>query len=178
MEQTIAVVTQVPRLHTVGHQFQTDEQHAEADADVTDGLGVLAFDEHDQDNARDQSDGSQSVRIEQPQKQAAVGLDGAQADDLGRDGGADVRAHDDGYRLTQIQNPRADQSDSQDNRSRGTLNHRGDHGTGENAHDHIAGDLFQYPLQSGAGTVFQTVAHDLNAVEEHGQTAQKLNNGA
>ena len=30
----------------------------------------------------------------------------------------------------------------------------------------------KYPLQSGAGTVFQTVAHDLNAVEEHGQAAK------
>ena len=165
-------------LDAVGHQVQTHEEDAEADGDVADGLGVLLLDEHDQDDADHQGDGGQGIGIEEPQQPAAVGLDGTQADDLGGDGGTDVGTHDDGHGLPQVQHAGADQGHGQHDGGGGGLDDSGDQGTGQDAHEHIAGDFLQHPFQGCAGAVLQAVAHQLNAVEEHGQTAQQLDDGS
>ena len=165
------------RLHAAGHQVQTYKQDAEADADIADGIGALGLNEHQQHNADDKSDRRKRVRVEQPQQPASVGLNGAETDDLCRDGCADIGAHDDGHGLPQIQHARANQGDRQNDGSGGALDHGGDQRARENAHHNISGDLFQHAFQCGAGAVFQAVAHQLDAVQEQGKSAQKLHDG-
>ena len=161
------------RLHAGGHQIQAGEQDAEADADVANGLGGLLLHEHQQNDAHQQGQRRQGVGVKEPQEPVVPGVDGAQADDLGGDGGADVGAHGDRHGLLQVQHTGAYQGHGEHDRSRGALDHRRDQRAGDHAHDHIAGDLFQHPLQRGAGAVLQAIAHQVDAVKEHGQTAQQ-----
>ena len=140
------------RVHGGGHVQKAGEQDAEADENIADSFYTLALHEHDENDAHHQGD-------------------------LGGDGGADVGAQDDGDGLPQGQHARTDQGHGQHDGSGGALNDGRDQRTGEHAHQDIAGDLFQYLFQGCAGTVFQTVAHDLDTVEEHGQATQQLDDG-
>ena len=72
---------------------------------------------------------------------------------------------------------RADQTDRQHDGGGGTLDHRGDQRTGDHAHNNVTGNLLKNPLQCRAGAVFQTVAHQFDAIKEHGQAAKQLDNG-
>ena len=109
------------RLHAAGHQVQTYKQDAEADADIADGIGALGLNEHQQHNADDKSDRRKRVRVEQPQQPASVGLNGAETDDLCRDGCADIGAHDNTDALYNLHHTGIHKADYHNGSRRGRL---------------------------------------------------------
>ena len=165
-------------LDAVGHQAQAYKQHTKAHENIADGFGGLGLHKHQQDNTHNQGHRRQGIRIKQHQHQAVTGLNGGQTNDLCRYRSADVGAHDNGNRLFQVQHTCTNQSNRQHNGGRGTLNHRRYQRTGQNAHQHISRHFFQHTLQRRTGAVFQAVAHDLDTIEEHSKTAQKLDDGS
>ena len=164
-------------LDSAGHIHKANKQDTKTNANITDGLGLAALYEHDQNDTDQKSDGCQCIRIEQPQQPifAAIVHEG-QRGDPGSHGGADIGAHDDGHGLFQRQNTSADQRDGKNNGSSGTLNDCCNKSAGQNTKDHITGHFFKNSFQGSAGTVFQTVAHNFDTIEEHSKTAQHLDN--
>ena len=62
-----------------------------------------------------------------------------------------------------------------DDRRRGALDDGRHDGAGQKSKNDIVGQLAQKILQGRAGALFQAVAHDFHAVEEHCQAAQQGN---
>ena len=163
-------------LDCTGHIHQTHEEDTKTDADIADGLGLVALDEHDQDDARKQSDGGKGICIKQPQQPVIAGLHEGQVGQPGSDGSTNVSTVDDGNGLLQVQDTGTDQSNGQNDCGSGTLDDSRNHSTGQNTHEDISCHLLQHALECFAGTVLKAVTHDFNAIEEHRQTAEHLDN--
>ena len=88
-------------LHTTGHEIQANEQNAEADENISNGFGGFGFHEHQQNDTDHQSHRSQRIGVKQHQQPIVSRLNGRQANNLCRNRGANVGAHDNGNSLLQ-----------------------------------------------------------------------------
>ena len=155
------------------HIDESHEQDAESDADGTQGIHPVPFQEHDADNSQDQRHGRQVIRLEKIEETACAGIQVHQTDDLGCNGRTYVGAQNNTDRLPEGQEPRSDQTDCQyDGRCRG-LDHACDQHTEQESQCRFGGNAGQCLFHSAAGGAFQSVAHQAHSVKEHGQPAQK-----
>ena len=156
----------------VGHSHHAGEEDAEAHADLARALDAALFDEHDEDNADYECRRSEGRGLEYLEHDVAGGLYIHEADDLRRYRGADVRAHDYADRLPQCEYACGQQADRQDYRGRGGLDYGSDQHAGQQPRKGVPRQLLQQNAQRIARTLFEALAHDLHAVEEHGQAAK------
>ena len=97
-----------------------------------------------------------------------------QRDELSGNGGANIGAHDDPYRLLQCHHAGVYKPHYHDGRCRRRLNHRRDAGTHSHTQEAVGSQPFQDSLHPVAGGVFQAAAHHLHAVEEQRQSSQQV----
>ena len=93
------------RQHRCAHHVHADEQHAQSRQDRADVLDLHALDEYDQRHADKRDERRDGTDIKR--------------DELTGDGGADVGAHDDPYRLGQRHHARVDEAHDHDRRGAG-----------------------------------------------------------
>jgi len=156
----------------VGHRHHAGEEDAEAHADLARALDTALFDEHDEDDADYQRGGSEGRGLEYLEHDVAAGLYVHEADDLRRHRGADVGAHDYADGLAQSEYARGQQADRQDDGGRGGLDYGRDQHAGQQSSKGVPRQLLQQDAQRIARALFEALAHDLHAVEEHGQAAK------
>ena len=144
--------------HGILHGLHADEQKAQTQHDLADGPLPPALDEHVKQDAHRRQDRPQKSRLEQRQ-QKVVGGDIPQAQQLRRHGGADIGAHDDAHRLTELHDPGVDKADTHNRGGRRALDQSGDHRTQQNAFEDIAGQPLQNIFQTAAGELLQAVRH-------------------
>ena len=147
------------------HRVHADKEKAQPQDDLPHDAFAPAAQEQIQHNARRSQEGAQYGGLEQQKKQV-VGGDIPQAQELCRDGGADIGPHDDADRLLQLHDARVNEADAHDGGGGGALDQSGDQRAQQDTPEHIAGQPFQYALQTAAGQLLQAVGHGGHAEEE------------
>ena len=147
------------RLHDSAHGVDAEEQKSEAEDGGADVLHLSLLGElHDE---------------EAHEHDAEHVIGQLEGDDLRRDGGADVRAHDDGDGLTQPHETSRHETDGHDRGGAGALQHRRGQCTGQNAEEGVLRHGGQNGTHAFASRLLQVVAHEVHAVQEQGQTAEQ-----
>ncbi len=146
-------------LHNAAHGVDAQEQQTEAKDGAAAQLDVLLLRQAHDDKAHEH-DG-----------QHVVGQ--LEGDDLRRDGGADVRAHDDGDGLAQFHQPCRHETDGHNRGGAGALQHCRSHRASQHADNGVLGDRRQNGAHAVARSILQAAAHEVHTVEKNGQTAQK-----
>ena len=146
-------------LHDSAHGVDAEEQKPEAEDGGADVLHLALLGElHD----------------EEAHKHDAEHVIGQlEGDDLRCDGGADVRAHDNGNGLAQPHEARSHKTDGHDRGGAGALQHRRGQRTGQNAEEGVLRHGGQNGAHALASCLLQVVAHEVHAVQEQGQTAEQ-----
>ena len=134
-------------LNSAGHIHQTNEQNTKTHANIANGLGLAALDKHNQHNANEQCNRCQRICVKQPQQPViATVFNECQGGNPCSHSSTNIGTHNDGYSLLQVQDTCANQRNSQNDGSSGTLNNSSYQRTGQNTHDNITGNLFQDTL--------------------------------
>ena len=147
------------RLHRRAHHFHTDKEHAETGENAAVMVYLRLFEKDDKRHAHKGKQRSELADVE--------------GDQLARDRGADVRAHDDPDSLPQRHHSGVNEADHHDGRGRGGLNRRRDARAHQDAEEAVRREALEDLLHAVAGRGFQTGAHHLHAVEEQRQAAQQ-----
>ena len=160
------------RFHGRGHRVHAREQQAEADHDLADVALFRRFQKHVQNRADERHDRREAVGLAQLEQQAAAG-DVRQADQLARDGRADVCAHDDADGLRQLHDARVHEADDDDRRARGRLDDARDDRAQRHRADGGRRETAQNALHLSARDLLKTRAHDAHAVQEQSDASRK-----
>ena len=155
------------RLDGAGHEAQTDKQNAEADKNGADFLFPFLL--RKQQHKRADSD---QHRCKELRLHDLAPL--AHGNQPCRDGRTDIGAHDDAHRLIQRQDPCIYKADHHNGRRRGALNDRRDQRSQKDSQKPVVGNVAQHPLHLSAGCLLESVRHDIHAVQEHSEAADKF----
>jgi len=154
------------------HGVHAEHQGGEAQQDHAGVLLLAGPAHHVQDDADERQDRSEGGRLEQLHPDVGAG-DAREAEDPGRDGRADVRAHDDVDRLMERHDAGIDEADHHDGRGGGGLDDGGDAEAREKARHLAGGESAEQRLELAAGGLFQGAAHDAHAEEEEAEPADQ-----
>ena len=141
------------------HQIHADEQNAQAHAHHARLLERFFFIEHHDHHDADKGE-----------YRTGIELDGQQE---GRNGGADVRAHDDADGLNQREQLGVHETHYHHRRRAGGLDDSGNAYACDQSDKAVPCHQGKKVFQFGPGGVFQAFAHGAHAEEEKGQAAQQ-----
>ena len=93
--------------------------------------------------------------------------------DPGRQRRADVGAHDDAHRLSELHDAGIDQANQHDGHGRRGLDGNGDAGAQQQALKGVGGHLAKRFFQLSARQLLEPRGHDMHSVEEKGKSANQ-----
>ena len=137
------------------------------------GRAALASDRKDHDDADGGEDGREVVGLQEGHDDI-VTSEAGQGEQPGRDGGADVGAHDNIDSLTQLHDAGVDEADDHDGGGGGGLDDGRDEGAEEDTAQRAAGQMLEQALQAQTGAALERLAEKVHAIEEQGKAAYKL----
>ena len=152
------------------HRLHTGHQHREPEENLSKVTTAFVLAEHQVDNTDCRQYRRKGRGFAQLNKEV-VARNRGQRQQPGGNGRADVRTHNDAYRLGKAHDARVYKTDNHDRCGRRRLNDRRDTGTKQNRFNRIAGQFFQNPLKFAAGSLGQTVPHDIHTIKEQRKTA-------
>ena len=157
--------------HRARHSVHASHQDGEAQQDLADAaLAVLA--DHIKPDADKAEDGAPRIGVEHL-GQEAVALQAGQREQPAGDGGADVGAHNDADGLVQFHQARVDEADRHNGGSAAGLNDGGDSHAQQQRPDGAGSHRGEDTLQFAASGLLQRLAHQVHAVQEHGDAAHQ-----
>ena len=140
------------------HGFDADEQKTQADENLPHRFFHALIEKGEEQNAHEGQNGSKHFRLEQGEKKIFI-RQSAQPENLSRDGGADVGAHDDTHRLPELQDTSVDKANAHDGGRGGGVDHAGHHRAQQYTLQDVVGQPLQHGCQLSAGQLFQTRGH-------------------
>ena len=158
--------------HGAAHHLHAEHENGEADKDGGDILLAIRLGKHQDRHAGKGKIRGKCDRFEQVQNHA-VTADGVQAQEPCGEGSTEVRAEDDIDSFRKLHDAGIDETDHHDSRCGRRLDQRGDAHAEEPGCEFILGNAGEKTLQLSAGSLGETSAHDIHAVEEEGETADQ-----
>jgi len=147
------------------HREHAREKYAEADEYLTKLLagGLVGY--HKEKYADKRREGSEVCGLKEQQQQAVTFKIG-ETDKLCGDGGTDIGAHYNAYRLLKLKYTGVYKTYDDNGGGRGALDNCGGNGTEQYAGDDVSGKGAEHFFHFTARNLFETVAHNVHSVKE------------